>query len=124
MIVADSDILILFLRGREPCASVIGQYLKTGNLATTTVNVFEVLSGARKPAERKKIVDLLNALEVFTFTVDAAMLAADLRIKLEAQGKGIGTADYMIAGVCLAAGLPLLTGNRGHFERVPGLALI
>jgi predicted nucleic acid-binding protein len=32
-------------------------------------------------------------------------------------------ADYTIAGTCLAHSAILLTRNREHFERVPGLTL-
>ncbi len=35
----------------------------------------------------------------------------------------IGTADYLIAGICLTRGGVLLTRNRDHFERVSGLNL-
>ena len=46
-----------------------------------------------------------------------------VRRVLESQGQGIGMADYMIAGVCLANGGVLLTRNLDHFGRVPELAL-
>lgn len=124
MIIADSDVLIHFLRGRDPLASKVEQHLKITHLATTTVNVFELMSGARTSAESKKIINLLSAMDVLSFTEDAAMAAAELRRNLEIQGAGIGMADYLIAGVCLASSLPLLTANRKHFERVPGLVLI
>jgi predicted nucleic acid-binding protein len=44
-------------------------------------------------------------------------------LKLEARGEGVGMADYLIAGICLARRATLLTKNRKHFERVPGLLL-
>jgi predicted nucleic acid-binding protein len=47
-----------------------------------------------------------------------------LRRALAAQGLPIGMADYMIAGICVARSAALLTRNRAHFERVPGLALV
>ena len=33
-------------------------------------------------------------------------------------------ADLLIAGCCLASGLPLLTRNTAHFSRVRGLKLV
>jgi tRNA(fMet)-specific endonuclease VapC len=39
-------------------------------------------------------------------------------------GASIGERDTLIAGVALAAGLPLLTGNERHFQRVPGLRVV
>ncbi len=32
-------------------------------------------------------------------------------------------ADYLIAGICLSRNAMLLTRNRAHFERIPGLHL-
>jgi tRNA(fMet)-specific endonuclease VapC len=66
---------------------------------------------------------LLEALPTLPFDLEAARHAADVRRVLEAQGRPIGMADYLIAGICLANGASLLTRNTAHFERVPGLAL-
>jgi tRNA(fMet)-specific endonuclease VapC len=49
--------------------------------------------------------------------------AATARRALERQGRPIGMANYLIAGICLARSAELLTGNRAQFERVPGLRL-
>lgn len=54
---------------------------------------------------------------------EASALAAETRLSLEKDGQGIGMADYLIAGVCLANGGVLLTRNLDHFERVPGLKI-
>jgi predicted nucleic acid-binding protein len=47
--------------------------------------------------------------------------AAAARQDLEGKGEGIGMADYRIAGICLSRSAILLTRNRRHYERVPGL---
>jgi predicted nucleic acid-binding protein len=65
----------------------------------------------------------LGAATVLPVTQGAAEIAAATRRHLERRGQGIGVADYLIAGVCIAHGLPLLTRNVAHFRRVPGLAL-
>jgi tRNA(fMet)-specific endonuclease VapC len=36
----------------------------------------------------------------------------------------ISLSDTLVAGICLAADLPLLTRNVKHFDRVDGLKLI
>jgi tRNA(fMet)-specific endonuclease VapC len=123
MMIADSDLLIDFLRGREPGHGRIRLELGTGRLATTAVNAFELLSGAAATKERAKVQILLDALTVLPLETKAADLAARTRLDLEAQGKGIGMADYLIAGVCLAHGGTLLTRNVEHFARVPHLRI-
>ena len=123
MIVADSDVLIDALRGQEPSRRRIELELRSGQLATTCVNAFKLLSGGRRERERKAVDQLLGALVIFPFDEAAARVAAEIRLALEAKGLGIGMADYLIAGVCLARSATLLTRNRAHFERVPGITL-
>jgi tRNA(fMet)-specific endonuclease VapC len=53
----------------------------------------------------------------------AADRAAAVRRTLEKQGRSIGMGDSLIAGIVLAQQGALLTRNRSHFERVPGLLL-
>jgi hypothetical protein len=47
MIVADSDVLIDALRGREPARSRIALEISSGGLATTAISAFELLAGAQ-----------------------------------------------------------------------------
>lgn len=123
MIVADTDVLIDSLRGREPVARRIAAEIEAANLATTDVSSFELLSGSREPSERQRVEDLLGALELLPFDPDAAAEGAALRRELEARGETIGLADYLIAGICLSNAAPLMTRNRRRFDRVPGLRL-
>jgi tRNA(fMet)-specific endonuclease VapC len=123
VIVADSDVLIDFLRGGNDGARRIALELTTRSLCTTAITAFEVRSGAHSARQRKAVEALLGALTVLPFGEAEARLAADLRQRLEAAGQGIGMADYLIAAICLAQDGVLLTRNRKHFERVAGLKL-
>jgi tRNA(fMet)-specific endonuclease VapC len=97
--------------------------LSTGRLTTTSINAFEVLSGAVAKRDQKKVSVLLEAVVVLPVDGRAAELAARVRRDLEADGEGIGMADYLIAGVCLAHGAALLTRNLDGFRRVPDLQI-
>ena len=123
MMIADSDVLIDFLRGRSPWSGRIKLEIETGHLATTAINSFELLSGAKSAADQEKVSRLLAALTVLAVTPDASEQAAAVRRSLESQGQGIGMADYLIAGVCLTHGGILLTRNQDHFGRIPNLKL-
>jgi len=46
-----------------------------------------------------------------------------LAANLEAEGRPLADADLQIAATALRHDLVLVTGNVGHFERVPGLEL-
>ena len=123
VIVADTDVLIDFLRGRGEAAKRVALELTTRSFGTTAITAFELRSGARTSNQRKGIDTLLDAMTVLSFGPEEARVAADLRRQLEGQGQGIGMADYMIAAVCIVSDGVLLTRNRRHFERVEGLRL-
>ena len=123
MIVADTDVLIDFLRGRGEAAKRVALELTTRSFGTTAITAFELRSGARTSNQLKGIDTLLDAMPLLSFGPEEARVAADLRRQLESQGQAIGMADYMIAAVCIANDGVLLTRNRRHFERVEGLKL-
>ena len=123
MIFADSDVLIDSLRGRQPMTDRIALEIRTAQLATTVVNLFELLAGAKTEAERAKVEKLTRALTIVPLDETAAREAARIRRELESAGQTIGMADSLIAGICLVNSGILITRNRQHFERVKGLAL-
>jgi predicted nucleic acid-binding protein len=123
MMLADSDMLIDFLRGKGDGADRIELELRTGQLHTTTVNAFELLSGAHTARDKTKVATLLAALKILSFDLQSAHHAAEIKRHLEHKGKGIGAADYLIAGACLSTGATLITRNLKHFERIPGLKI-
>ena len=123
MIVADSDVLIDALRGTEPARSRIALEIGGGGLATTTISAFELLAGAKTSAERDKVEALLSSLRLLPLDEPAGRAAAGVHRDLTRQGAAIGTADSLIAGICLANDAVLLTRNRDHFGRVRDLRL-
>jgi tRNA(fMet)-specific endonuclease VapC len=123
VIVADTDVLIDFLRGHGEGAKRVAIELTTRSFATTAITAFELRAGARTPRQQKAMETLLAAMVVLPFGADEAAAAGRLRLELEARGQTIGMADTMIAAVCLVAKGVLLTRNTKHFERVEGLRL-
>jgi tRNA(fMet)-specific endonuclease VapC len=122
MIVADTDVLIDFLRG-VGAAERVALELENGALWTTAVTRFELMAGARSDRQRVAISDLLGGIPTLALDESAADEAADIRRDLEARGESIGMADSLIAGIVRANRKVLLTRNRKHFERVVGLEL-
>ena len=122
-VIADTDALI-DLCEQEGCHEQMIGLLRQGRLATTAVSVFELWRGCETATERTETRRALRGLRVYAFNEPAAMRAGELAQILDRAGAGIGERDTMIAGVCLAVGLPLLTANVKHFKRVPGLRVI
>ncbi|MGH7588824.1 MAG: type II toxin-antitoxin system VapC family toxin [Gemmatimonadota bacterium] len=121
LILADTDVLIDALNGLEPATGRVARELRAGALATTTVTVFELLSGVGTEAEKETVRKLLTPIRVFSFDEAAARSAAEIRRDLEKKGRAIDMADYLIAGIAASGSATLITRNRAHFERVPGL---
>lgn len=123
MIIADSDVLIDFLRGHGEGARRVALELTTRSFGTTAITAFEIRSGAQSARQRKAVDTLLDAMTILPFGPEEARIAADVRQPLEREGQPIGMADYMIASVCIANDSILLTRNKKHFERVKDLKL-
>jgi predicted nucleic acid-binding protein len=74
-----------------------------------------------RAAKRSRFLVLAGNLPIIPFArvhaVRAARLAAELKLQT------IGFADLQIAATALEDGAELLTFNREHFKRVPGLKL-
>jgi tRNA(fMet)-specific endonuclease VapC len=122
MMLADTDVLIDYLQGTGT-ADRIALEIEHAQLYTTAVTRFELLAGARSARQEKLVIELLDALPCLPLDSHAADRAAEIRRSLEKRGQPIGMGDSLIAGVTVANKGVLLTRNRQHFERVPGLTL-
>ncbi len=124
MILADTDVLIDYLAGVQPLTGRMQAAVAQDHLATTAVNCFELLSGAREGSRGERVRRLAASLPVLPLDRESAARAATVRQQLERTGEAIGMGDSLIAGIALTHGAPLWTRNRKHFGRVPGLELV
>jgi len=122
MTIADTDVLIDYLAGKGE-ADAVEQLLRHGALRTTVISRFELLSGAKNAKQLARLVQLLEAVPSLGLDDAAADAASEIRRSLERSGNPIGMADSLIAGIVTANGGTLLTRNRRHFERIPGMKL-
>jgi predicted nucleic acid-binding protein len=101
-----------FLRGHaavRPC------------LCWTVVGEFsEGFDDAREAA----CVAMLQRFEVLPTEAATAAHYARITRLLRGWNQLIGTNDLWIAAAALAHGVPLVTNNRSHFGRVPGLQVV
>jgi len=67
---------------------------------------------------------LVSPLRVLDLTADVARVYASVARELREVGRLIGTNDLWIACTARAAGVPIVTRNVEHFERVPGLEVV
>jgi tRNA(fMet)-specific endonuclease VapC len=120
--IADTDVLVDFLRGSGE-AEHISIELKTGRLCATTITAFELWAGAKNPRQAVMVESLLSALTILPLDISSAKRAAEIHRSLSETGTTIGMADSLIAGIVLDRDAILITRNRKHYQRIPGLRL-
>lgn len=84
----------------------------------SVITALEFLEGYRQLGDGERFLEPFPQLEV---TEGVARVASRIRRTLCEQGSSIGDFDALIAATALVAGLPLVTDNTRHFERVDGL---
>ena len=78
-------------------------------VVTTGLVLQELLQGFAGPRDRKQVISHFDALPMLVPDRDDYIEAADLRNQCRRRGIQIGTIDALLARLCVAHGLTLLT---------------
>jgi len=114
ILLLDSTVLIDHLRGR-PAAERVASRARSGDLlATTAINVEEVVRGLR-PAEESAVDELFDGLVVLPIGLEQGRQAGAWRRDFASRGMTLSQADCLIAAVAHTAGAHLATGNPDDF---------
>lgn len=124
MILVDTDVWIDFFAGMDPGARAVETLLVEQRAVLSAVTVFELFSGVRDSAQAAPLEALIARLPPIELTGAAARRAGMLYANLARQGRLIGNQDLMLAASAAELGIPVLTRNRGHFDRVGGLEVL
>lgn len=120
----DTNFCIHVLRDRPPALRERFNAEADG-LCISSIVLTELLHGAAKSARplhhRASVEAFAARLEVLAFDSAAADHAADIRARLERQGRRIGAYHLLIAGHARSRGLLVVTSNLAEFSRVEGL---
>ena len=122
MIVLDTDVLIeIFdkrsVRGDEALSRLVE---RGEDVATTSINLHEILYGLEKYAKPVREVLLLPVLD---YTKRDAGLSAEIELRAERMGMPVRRTDAMIAAIALNRGAALYTFDLKHFEPLKTLGL-
>jgi len=123
-IVVDTDVIIDYLKKRQPGAELLKKSYLKYKIHVTSITVYELLYGVQKSKKVDFINRLLRYVTVILLDEAAAREAATVHYTLKSKGLDIGVKDSFIAGICKAHNMPLLTANIGHFSRITGLKLL
>ncbi|MDR1656299.1 MAG: type II toxin-antitoxin system VapC family toxin [Deltaproteobacteria bacterium] len=121
----DTNICIYIQRHKPP--SVLEQFekLKPGQAVISVITWGEMLYGAAKSQDPKRVLKLLeefaSLVPVLAMQPECGKVYGQIRTDLEKRGQPIGNNDLWIAAHAMAAELPLVTNNTKEFERIPHL---
>lgn len=125
MVCVDTSFLIALIRRDTNAEKKLEEYITNeAKISTTPITACELFKGAyrsRKNANVATVRKLLAYLEILDFSIGACERYGKLVNELLLKGSSIGDLDTMIASIALAHGEPLLTLDKEHFGRVPGL---
>lgn len=129
MYLFDTDI-ISNLFNKRPNRSLVERIgrLDRSQQFISTITVAEIVYGARKgPNPDKHLLNLeqllLPSVNILDFELRASYIAGEIRAGLEKRGAPLSFTDIQIAAIALSNRLILVTGNTGHFARIPALRL-
>jgi tRNA(fMet)-specific endonuclease VapC len=125
MIIIDTDALIEILdkkstKGEEALKHI----LQSGeDIATTTINMHEILYGLQKYAKPTKEILLLPCI---SYTKKDSTLSSTIELEAEKEGSPIRRTDAMIAAITINNNATLYTFNQKHFTSLTkqGLKLL
>jgi tRNA(fMet)-specific endonuclease VapC len=124
MKILDSDHCIALLRGH---LDLRGRVAPTETLTVTAISVGELVHGVYKSTQidenLARLGVLLAAVRVLPYDQAAARYFGRTKAELERMGQKLSDIDLQIASIALAQGIPLITHNRRHFERIADLAI-
>ena len=122
----DSDTLVHFLRGNRRVVDLMAD-AGSADLAVSSISLAELYYGAflsdHASANLELVDELRGMLREIPFDRQAAVLFGRLKADLKRQGRRISNTDLFFASTAFVHGCVLVTGNLGHFDRVPALEI-
>lgn len=129
MVCFDTDFLIAYLQNNSAAIKKLEELVqqqagRDTAAMTTTVNAAELWKDVYRSKEKQKeefakVKWLLDSLELITLDSESARMVRELDAAIKTSP--IGESDLLIASIALANKQTVITRNKKHFERVPGL---
>lgn len=125
-IFVDSNYVIDYLRGRNYTKPLIEKISgKEIEAYISAATLFELYVGAllsNNPEKKFEDIEaLLGWFQVVDINKEIMHITAKIYVSLRKKGSMIELQDIFIAASSIAMGLPLLTNNKKHFERIANL---
>jgi predicted nucleic acid-binding protein len=111
LILVDTSAWVAFFRGSGPLASRVDELLEANEVALCGPVVTELRRGLRFPAERRKVIPLLDACHELEQPARLWEEAGELGFALARKGVSVKTLDLLIAAYALSHGVALLASD-------------
>lgn len=122
----DTDWVIGYLRGRQDAHTLLHS-LSPAGIAISVMTYGEILEGiyfGNNPRQHARgFQQFLHGVNVLPLNRRIMQRFARIRGDLRQRGMLIGDPDILIAATALHHSLTLVTQNRRHFQRIPGIFL-
>jgi tRNA(fMet)-specific endonuclease VapC len=126
-VLVDSDVMIDAAALHRQSLEAL-DVLAYGGLAISFVTygeLYEGVLGSRNPIQAEiRFGEMLKRLEIVSLDQAIVQRFASVRRGLRSKGLLIGDLDILIGCTALSHDFTLLTRNRKHFERIPGLRFL
>ena len=126
MVCVDTSFIIAIERQDHAALEKLQKLADSGEvLYTTAISVAECYRGAYGSKDKtdalREVKELLDLFAILNLDQDSGRIWGELAESTKSYT--IGDRDLFIASIALANGQSLITGNKKHFERIPGLIL-
>ena len=121
-VVADTSVLIDFLKGKDPISSEVEKLLIENRLIITGIIIAELLQGVKNKKEEYKILVLSEAVEVLEIPTHIWFKTGKISSSLRKKEISIPLTDIAIATLAIEHNLSVFTLD-GHFKKIPGVKL-
>ncbi|HCE44794.1 MAG TPA: VapC toxin family PIN domain ribonuclease [Lentisphaeria bacterium] len=117
-ILADTDVLIDFLRGNEKAVELVRENSDT--IIVSPITITELYAGARNEKERNDLDSFLALFQNIPIDSEIAKSAGNLKREFF-KSHNLGMADCLIAATAIASNAKLKTLNVKHFPMFKNL---
>jgi tRNA(fMet)-specific endonuclease VapC len=128
IVLLDTDVFSYLMEPGDPRGLPYLRHVEGRTTALSFITIGELLFGAfHRDWGERRIAELEKRLEaafVLPFDQETAVAYGRLKTRLRRQGRILADNDLWIAALAVRHSVPLVSNNRTHFERVPGLVLI
>ncbi len=128
IILVDTDVYSYLGKPGSRNASLYTAHTEGKRIALSFITIGELYFGARKSNWSEDrigdLADRLRSVAIVPYDIEVCKVYGEIKAKLVLAGKRIEDNDLWIAACAIRHSIPLVSNNRKHFERVPGLILV